>query len=191
MTETSLAKLDRAVLALSQARTLDDILAIRDIADAARVYAQAAQRGLQAMNYAAEVKLRAERKAGAFLAELERAKPGPKPKLAADSAGNSESAADSAGNSEYSQTLKDTGVTERRAQEWQKEATVPDGDFEAFVTETNETGNELTKTGLLKLAAKNEPKPEKEPKPEPTWLDDLTNIGDVLNEAVSAGQGGA
>ena len=41
-----------------------------DIAEAARTYARAAKLGLEAANHAAEVKLRAERKAGELLTTL-------------------------------------------------------------------------------------------------------------------------
>ena len=90
-----------------------------DIAEAARTYARAAKLGLEAANHAAEVKLRAERKAGELLQQLERA-PGartdiqPTDRLSASS--------------EYRQTLQDTGVEERTAQRWQTVAQVPDVD---------------------------------------------------------------
>ena len=49
-----------------------------DIAEAARTYARAAKLGLEAANHAAEVKLRAERKAGELLTTLaEQSKPNP------------------------------------------------------------------------------------------------------------------
>ena len=67
-----LAKLDRATHMLAEAKTLDEIKNIMDVAEAARTYARAAKLGLQAYNHAAEIKVRAERKAGEFLKRLER-----------------------------------------------------------------------------------------------------------------------
>ena len=67
-----LAKLDRATHMLAEAKTLDEIKNIMDVAEAARTYARAARLGLQAYNHAAEIKVRAERKAGEFLKRLER-----------------------------------------------------------------------------------------------------------------------
>ena len=67
---TSIEKLTIARQLLAEAKTMDDILHIRDIAEAARVYAQAAKLGLENQNEAAEVKIRAERKAGEMLAQM-------------------------------------------------------------------------------------------------------------------------
>ena len=58
-----LAKLDKATHMLAEAKTLDEIKNIMDVAEAARTYARAARLGLQAYNHAAEIKVRAERKA--------------------------------------------------------------------------------------------------------------------------------
>jgi hypothetical protein len=57
-----------------QAKTLDDVLQIRDQAEALRVYVKAASDSLEAANAAAEIKLRAERKAGEMLAAMEKPK---------------------------------------------------------------------------------------------------------------------
>ena len=70
MTSTSIERLSTARQALIEARSLDDILQIRDIAEAARTYARAAKLGLDSQNEAAEIKLRAERKAGEILKQL-------------------------------------------------------------------------------------------------------------------------
>ena len=64
---TSLARISKAITALAAAKTLDDVLQIRDQAEALRVYIKAASQGLEAANAAAEIKLRAERKAGEML----------------------------------------------------------------------------------------------------------------------------
>src|SRR3990167_944596 len=76
--DNALAKLSKATQMLAEAKTLTEVKSILDIAEAARVYAKAAKLGIEAANHAAEVKLRAERKAGEMLAQLERGKPGPK-----------------------------------------------------------------------------------------------------------------
>jgi hypothetical protein len=62
--------LDQATRILADAKSLDDIKSIRDKAEAARTYIKAARLGLELQNRAAEVKLRAERKAGQFLKSL-------------------------------------------------------------------------------------------------------------------------
>ena len=63
-----LVLLGTAERALAEAQTVDEIKAIRDKAEAVRAYAQTARLGLELHNLAAELKLRAERKAGQILA---------------------------------------------------------------------------------------------------------------------------
>ena len=52
---------------LAKAETVDDVKDIRDKAEALRVYAKQAGYGLDVQNRVAEMKLRAERKAGELL----------------------------------------------------------------------------------------------------------------------------
>lgn len=70
---STLAKITKAKAALIAAKTLDDVLEIRDQAEAVRVYVKAAKEGQLAANAAAEIKLCAERKAGELLAAKEKA----------------------------------------------------------------------------------------------------------------------
>src|SRR5882672_7752510 len=65
-----LAVLDQASRMLVEAKSLEEIKSIRDKAEAARNYVKAAKLGLELQNCAAEVKLRAERKAGGLLRSL-------------------------------------------------------------------------------------------------------------------------
>jgi 5,10-methylene-tetrahydrofolate dehydrogenase/methenyl tetrahydrofolate cyclohydrolase len=69
---TTLARISEARKALAAAKSLDDVLQIRDQAEALRVYVKAASDSLEAANAAAEIKLRAERKAGEMLAAMEK-----------------------------------------------------------------------------------------------------------------------
>jgi N6-adenosine-specific RNA methylase IME4 len=66
-TDMVLSKLDFAKLALSEARTLQDVKQIADVAEAARVYAKRVVASMEAVNYAAEIKVRAERRLGEIL----------------------------------------------------------------------------------------------------------------------------
>ena len=59
MNGDALARLDGATRALAEAKTLEEVTQIRDIAEAARTYARAAKLGLEAQNHATEIKLRA------------------------------------------------------------------------------------------------------------------------------------
>jgi len=131
---SSITKLSTARKALAAARTLDDILNIRDSAEAVRVYAKAAKEGLEAQNFASEIKIRAERKAGELLAGMEKNKGG-----------------QGTGNTALP-VLDDIGVSKMQSSRWQKEATVSADEFERHVTECNDEQKELTQSSVLKLA---------------------------------------
>lgn len=139
--QNALAKLSAAAAMLVEAKSLDEIKQIRDIAAAAQTYAAAAKLGLEAQNNAAEIKLRAERKAGELLAQLERDAGGRPPK-------NSflEKTV-----SEYRDVLDDTGTTYLEAHKWQSIAELPDESFEEFIAETKAERKELTTAGALRL----------------------------------------
>ncbi len=131
-----LAKLDRATHMLAEAKTLDEIKNIMDVAEAARTYARAAKLGLEAYNHAAEVKVRAERKAGEFLKRLERGKPKPYSKV-------------ENGSSEYSDVLKENAIPTTSAYRWQQLADMPELVFEKHIEETRGE-KPITTSGTLK-----------------------------------------
>jgi N6-adenosine-specific RNA methylase IME4 len=125
MTENSLAKLDKATQMLAEAKTLDEVKHIIDIAEAARTYARAAKLGLEAYNHAAEVKVRAERKAGELLAQLERGK------------GGGDSTVDNMSRvvSEYKSVLDEQEIGYKAAERWKRIAEMPEAVFEAHLEE--------------------------------------------------------
>lgn len=100
-------------------------------------YVVLAKFGLQAQNAVVEVKLRAERKAGALLHMMIRHEGGrprkPLPEV---------------------RVLADLGITWKQSSQWQQEARVPEADFERYVTKTKEAGEELSSFGLLLLAGR-------------------------------------
>src|SRR5881275_1856117 len=67
-----LARLETARRLLAEVRGVDEVKAIHDLAEAARIYARQARLGLEAQNDAAEIRLRAERKWGELLARMEK-----------------------------------------------------------------------------------------------------------------------
>ncbi|MCA9234317.1 MAG: hypothetical protein KDA44_02545 [Planctomycetales bacterium] len=130
-----LALLDRANRLLEQARSLEDLKSVRDAAEAARTFAKAAQLGLELQNRAAELKLRAERKAGAFLSGL------------GLHGGDRRSKTRN-----VSLNLDDLGIKKHQSRRWQMAASVPDADFERFLQSKNQVGEEITGASLLHLA---------------------------------------
>ena len=132
---TALAPLAAVELALANAEHVEDVKEIRDKAEAVRTYAERAGLGLERQNAAAEIRLRAERRAGEMLA-----------KMALH--GGDRRGADAG----ERVTLTDLGVSKDQSARWQKLARVSAGDFDAHVTAVKERGEELTTAGLLRLA---------------------------------------
>jgi hypothetical protein len=127
--------LDEAAQLLDKARSFDDIKAIRDKAEAVRIYVKAAKMGLELQNRAAELKLCAERKAGTFLSTLrlqggDRRSKGHRDPL----------------------KLEDLGVSRNESKRWQLASTVPECEFRQYLNSKTSLGEEVTAAGLLKLA---------------------------------------
>lgn len=142
MENNALAKLDRATHMLAEAKSLEEVKHILDLAEAARVYARAAKLGLEAANHAAEIKLRAERKAGDLLKQLER-----------DTSFHGNQSVKFQGEkspSQYREVLLDQAIPTTTAHRWQQVASVPDLKFETYLAEVKDNGGELTTSGLLK-----------------------------------------
>jgi len=91
----------------------------------ARVYARAAKLELEAYNHAAEVKVRAERKAGEMLSQLDHGKEG-RPQETIPS-GNSFS--------EYREVLNEHEIPSTTAYRWQQLSQLPDDAFEQLLEE--------------------------------------------------------
>jgi hypothetical protein len=138
---TSLARISEATRALSAARTLSDVLQIRDQAEAIRVYMKAISEGLEATNAASEIKLRAERKAGEMLAAMD------------DATGRNQHTRED-GNSVLPSSLDDLGITKMQSSRWQQAASVPEEDFAAYIASCIADEREVTQAGLLSIARK-------------------------------------
>jgi hypothetical protein len=67
-----LARLERAVQALAEARTLDEVTHIEALAEAAAAYARAEKLGVEAIRYANAIRVRAAARAGEMLAQMEK-----------------------------------------------------------------------------------------------------------------------
>jgi len=138
----ALANLDRVRIALAKARTLSDVKKIRDIAAAARVYARAAHMSKESLDYAAELKLSAERKAGRILARLQKSSGGRPEKTAASLAGVSE----------YQKTLEETDTPTRTARYWQEVAAIPEETVRSYVIKAKlDDKNPITTSGLIRF----------------------------------------
>lgn len=148
----AIAQISRARQFLAEAKDLADIKTVRDMAEAARLYARAAGLGQDAMNEAAEVKLRAERKAGEALARMDKNRGG-QPEQARSTPSQTEGV-------ERAPTLAELGLTHKQAMNWQAVADVPEKNFEEHISEAKAAGEPLTTAGVVRLAR---PTPPDEP----------------------------
>lgn len=150
--ETGLVKFDEAMHALEKAATIDEVKSIRDKAEAARVYAKQALASLSAQNMLAEIKIRAERKAGKILKDIEKNK------------GGQPSQKNQSHDATSSPTLKDMGITKDQSSRWQMEAEVSDEELEEIIEEANENEVPLTSAKVQKRAKENRETQAKRPK---------------------------
>jgi hypothetical protein len=127
--ETTLVWFDQARHALAQAKTLDEIKDIRDKAEALRLYTKQAGEGLEMQNWCAEIKLRAERRAGELLKER-----------ATDLHPVSR------------ERRLPEGISHIKSHRWQTIADLPEGAFEAHIAATKASSKELTSASVYKFA---------------------------------------
>jgi len=134
----ALVQLNAIETALAEAKTIAEVKNIRNQAEAMRQCFRLAEYGLEMQNDAAEVKLRAERRAGKILQEMRE-----RGELASHGGSRSHDAM---------LTLKDIGLTKDQSHHWGLEIKVPPERFEQYVTKTKTEGKELTSAGLLRIA---------------------------------------
>lgn len=129
---TALSDVERAIASIE---SVEDIKQVRDKAEAVRKYIASAGLGLEMQNKAAELKLRAERKAGEMLAEM---------KLHGGDRRSDDS--------DERTKLTDLGISKDQSSRWQLLARVPGNLFDEFVGQFNPRGIELTTAEALRYA---------------------------------------
>src|SRR5262245_52202876 len=134
---SALIKIDAARKALALASSVQEVLGIRDKAEAVRNYYRQRDGSLEAMNLAAELKLRAERKLGELLRET------------VNHAG-SRGQLKGCTVQPQARTLPD-GVSKTDSHRWQRIAAIPEERFEQHLAEAKAKG-EVTTAGALQLA---------------------------------------
>ena len=147
----ALTKYDAARYALSVAVEVDEVKDIRDKAEAMAAYARQAK-DTELVQWATEIKVRAERRAGQMLAEMPKQDGGHAAKVKARSHDGTE----------VPKSLADIGITKNESSRWQKLAAVTDTQFEEAVASAKEVAGEVTTAAMLRAAKACEP-----PKPAP------------------------
>lgn len=147
-----LVRYEQARYALAECQRVDEVKDIRDKAEAMAAYARQAK-DTELIQYATEIKVRAERRAGELLAQAaatgERAPQGrvspaePKPT-----------------------TLTDLGITSNQSSRWQSLAGMSEEHFETAVATAKDTAGQVTTAFMLREARRANPTPLKGPKAE-------------------------
>jgi N6-adenosine-specific RNA methylase IME4 len=146
MSDFTLTHYDAMRTAIVQAHSIDEVKDIRDKAEALRQYAKQAGESLDSQNRIAEIKLRAERRAGELIAEMPKAK-------GSDYGGKPAIAGNRVLPSNPPPTLSDLGISKIESSRFQAIASVPEPIFDAHITETKAKKNaELTSASMLKVA---------------------------------------
>lgn len=137
--KNQLVHFNKARNALIKASTIDEIKDVRDKAEALRLYTKQQGESLEMQNQCAEIKIRAERKAGELLKKIIKHSGG-RPKK----------------NSDTVSPLSDIGITKKQSSRWQQEASVSEKEFETYVEDCKEKKEEITSIGLRKIAQNKE-----------------------------------
>jgi site-specific DNA-methyltransferase (adenine-specific) len=131
---TDLVWLAEACQAIARAKDPEVVLEARERAEAILHYRKRRDYGINAINDAAEIKIRAERRLGELLREKVRHGGGRPKKQSSRS------------------TVLPEGVTKNDSSSWQMIAGIPKAKFESYVTTARDGGKKLHTNALLKLA---------------------------------------
>ena len=129
-----LIRYEAARKALAEAHSVDEVKDIRDKAEAMRAYARQAKDDTLE-SYASKIKIRAERRAGQMLLDMEKAKGGQPYQATPTTMG-------------AVATLSDLDINYNQSSRWQKIADIPEPEFEKAI----EGGGRVTTTAVLRLA---------------------------------------
>lgn len=153
---TTLVRYEAARSALAEAHRIDEVKSIRDKAEAMAAYARQAK-DTELIQYATEIKVRAERKCGEMLRESaqrgERATAGTNQHRSSNNT---------------TTTLADLGITRDESSRYQKLANMPDDHFETAIDTAKATAGEVTTAFMLREADRHKPEaPRKAQKQRP------------------------
>ena len=128
---------NKAKQELAIATSIDEVKEIRDKAEALRHYAKQAGESLTMQNQCAEIKIRAERRAGELIPEKVRRPEEGRPKEGLHDEGL---------------LLKDLDINETQSTRWQAIASIPEEQFESFIGEIKDANRELTSSSMHRYA---------------------------------------
>lgn len=141
---STLIKYDQARQALAACRNVDDIKDIRDKSEAMRLYAKQAQ-DTELEQWAAEIKFRAQRAIGELSAALEKQ--------------NGGFGIVPTGGKYKAEVLAEANISTSTANRYEKLASIPLADVEAFIAKHKEAGKPVSAKAVLATLVKPTPAP--------------------------------
>lgn len=142
---TALVRYEAARTALAECHRVDEVKDIRDKAQAMAAYARQAK-DQELIQYATEIKVRAERKAGELLSQMKAR--GELTPHGGDRKSESRS---------ETTNLNDVGITPDQSSRWQQLASMSEEHFEAAVATAKDTAGQVTTAFMLREVARNKP----------------------------------
>jgi len=146
---SALIKYDQARQALAACRNVDEIKDIRDKSEAMRLYAKQAQ-DTELEQWAAEIKLRAQRAIGEISVALEKQK--------------NQTALPTGGKSK-SEALADAGISTSTANRYEKLAAIPEPVIEEIIAKSKEIGKPVSAKAVMAQVAPKAAPPSATPAP--------------------------
>lgn len=151
---SALVRYEAARTALAEAHRVDEVKDIRDKAEAMAAYARQAKDS-ELIQYATEIKVRAERRCGELLRVTEKHQGGrPRENQSHDTTGF---AGVEILTARPAPTLSDMGLTKDESSRYQQLAAMPAEHFETAVATAKATAGEVTTAFMLREASKHRP----------------------------------
>jgi len=163
-----LVKYEAARKALCEANSIDEVKDIKDKFEAIRAYAKQSKDTVMA-NWAAEIRIRAERRMGEMLREQEMNK-----------GGGDTSTGSMVRPVQAIPTLAEVGITKSMSSRAQKIASVPEDEFESVVQSHIEAEKELTSATIQKLVKDNAATERKQKREIPDNLPSKSNRFEII-----------
>jgi hypothetical protein len=146
---TALIKYETARAALAEAHRVDEVKDIRDKAEAMAAYARQAKDS-ELIQYATEIKVRAERRCGELLARTEKSRGAAEPGTARGTTRSNDATTSAL-------TLAQMGLTKDESSRYQQLAAMPAEHFETAVATAKATAGEVTTAFMLREAKRHTP----------------------------------
>lgn len=141
---TTLVRYEQARYALAECQRVDEVKDIRDKAAAMAAYAKQAK-DTDMIEWATEIKVRAERRCGEMLAQIPR-------EIGGRPADNSIKSKTS-----YQSALESTGLSQTSAYQYERLASMPEEHFETAIATAKDTAGAVSTSFMLREAAKAKP----------------------------------